>query len=41
MQPKNPFQNARWIGTDRFASPVIRREFSTFLKCFIRSFYTT
>ena len=29
MQPYNPFQNARWIGTDRFASPVISRTFST------------
>ena len=29
MQPNNPFRNARWIGTDRFALPVICREFST------------
>ena len=29
MQPNNPFQNARWIGTGRFASPVISRTFYT------------
>ena len=29
MQPYNPFQNARWIGTGRFASPVIHRTFPT------------
>lgn len=29
MQPNNPFQNARWIGTGRFASPVIHRTFPT------------